>query len=396
VVFDEESIFDGKTENLMDNLMHSTLEEIATWVKTVELPAPQSDQPETETFYEDDTIEESGPSRRSRRKYKGKGAQGAYPSPPETPPPVAFLVQTAQDDQYTRRANSHATSSTVPWAAAFMAGTHSGTIGQYEGKPIDKALLQRILLKGVKPHQSQLPPPPKAFSDLKTHPLHDMFKEAERVHLESHQQMQSWSEVPASPIRRAGHQILDCMWVYTYKLDKHHRLLKCKARLVVRGDQQRNITSQDTYAATLAGRSFRMLAAIAAKHDLELKQYDVTNAFVHAAIDREIYMRMPSGYQKPGTILRVQKALYGLRISPLLWQKEFTSSLTQLGFSTVPHEPCCMIKNGVIIFFYVDDIILAYHKSKENEAHKIVGSLKQKYTLTGGDDLQWFLGIEII
>jgi hypothetical protein len=92
------------------------------------------------------------------------------------------------------------------------------------------------------------------------------------------------------------------MWVYTYKLDKHHRLIKCKARLVVRGDQQRNITAQDTYAATLAGRSFRMLMAIAAKFDLELKQYDVTNAFVHAAIDREIYMRMPRGYQKPGTL----------------------------------------------------------------------------------------------
>jgi hypothetical protein len=39
------------------------------------------------------------------------------------------------------------------------------------------------------------------------------------------------------------------------------------------------------YAATLAGQLFRMLIAIAAKHDLELKQYNVTNAFVHAVID---------------------------------------------------------------------------------------------------------------
>ena len=70
-----------------------------------------------------------------------------------------------------------------------------------------------------------------------------------------------------------------------------------------------------------------MLAAIAAKDDLELKQYDVTNAFVHATVDREIYMKMPHGYQKPGTTLKIQKALYGLRISPLLWQKEFTTAL---------------------------------------------------------------------
>ena len=73
--------------------------------------------------------------------------------------------------------------------------------------------------------------------------------------------------------------------MYTYKLDKDYRFKTYKARLVVRGDQQRNITSQETYAATLASRSLRMLMAIAANFDLELKQYDVINAFVHAVID---------------------------------------------------------------------------------------------------------------
>lgn len=208
--------------------------------------------------------------------------------------------------------------------------------------------------------------------------------------------MTSWIETPLRSIRRTGQQILDCMWVYTYKLNKHHQFIKCKARLVVRGDQQRNITSQDTYAATLASRSFRMLMAIAARYDLELKQWDVTNAFVHATMDREIYMRMPRGHQKKGTILRVQKALYGLRISPLLWQKEFTSTLKKLGFTVVPHEPCCMIKDGIIIFFYVDDIIVAYNKHKTEEADDAVKLLQQKYTMTGGNDLQWFLGVEVI
>jgi hypothetical protein len=199
--------------------------------------------------------------------------------------------------------------------------------------------------------------------------------------------MESWSETPAKTARLTGQQILDCMWVYTYKLNKDHRLVKCKARLVVRGDQQRNITSQDTYAATLASRSFRMLMAIAAEHDLELKQHDVANAFVHATIDRVIYIRMPHGYQKPGTILRVNKALYGLRISPLLWQKEFTSTLKTLGFQSVLHEPCCMIRDGIIIFFYVDDIILAYARSKEQEAQQAIKQLQERYTITGGHDL---------
>jgi hypothetical protein len=286
VVFDEETIFNGKTEDIMDNLMHNTLEEIATWISTVGLPATQSHIPETETFYEDDTTQESTPPTKRPQYHQGRKIIEAY---------------------------------LMPWAAAFMAGAEAGHLGQHEGKPIDKAQLKRIMAKGIKPHRNELPSLPTAYSKLEEHPLHEMFRQAEKEHLQNHEQMESWTEVPATPVRKSGQQILDCMWVYTYKFDKHHRLNKCKARLVVRGDQQRNITSQDTYAATLAGRSLRMLMVIAAKYDLELKQWNVTNAFVHAAIDRGVYMRMPRGYQKTGTLLKVQKALYGLRISPLLW-----------------------------------------------------------------------------
>jgi hypothetical protein len=42
VVFDEDTVFDRKIKDIMNNLMHNTLEEIATWVKTVELPRANS------------------------------------------------------------------------------------------------------------------------------------------------------------------------------------------------------------------------------------------------------------------------------------------------------------------------------------------------------------------
>jgi hypothetical protein len=177
---------------------------------------------------------------------------------------------------------------------------------------LDKAQLTRVLAKGLKLHLSQLPPLLTMHTNLEAHPLRDQFKRAEQEHLASHQQIKSWKEVPLKAVKLAGHQILDCMWVYTYKLNRNHHFNKCKARLVVRGDQQRNISLQDTYAATLARRSFRMLIAIAAKYNLELKQFNVTNAFVYALIDREVYMRMLYSYQKKGTILQLQKAMYGL------------------------------------------------------------------------------------
>jgi hypothetical protein len=55
-----------------------------------------------------------------------------------------------------------------------------------------------------------------------------------------------------------------------------------------------------------------------------------------------------------------------------LWQKEFTSILKKLGFEDVPREPCCMIKQGVIIFFYVDDVIVAYPKGQQQKAESAI------------------------
>jgi hypothetical protein len=117
---------------------------------------------------------------------------------------------------------------------------------------------------------------------------------------------------------------------------------------------------------------------------------------VHAPLDEEVFMRMPPGYRRPGRILKLNRALYGLRRSPYLWQQHLSKTLKELGFQIISHEPCCAIKNGIIVFFYVDDIVFAYCKKDEQIAESIVQELKSKYKLTGGDDLRWFLEIEVI
>jgi hypothetical protein len=183
---------------------------------------------------------------------------------------------------------------------------------------------------------------------------------------------------------------------YVYKFDKHGRFVKAKARLVVRGDQQLRGAYENTYAATLAGRSFRAIMAIAARFDLELLQFDAVNAFVNAELDEDVFMRMPPGHRRVGWILQLNKALYGLRRSPLLFQRELTQALKKLGYAPVPHEPCAYTRNGVIIFFYVDDIVLAFRGAQRAEALKTIIQLQNRYRLTGGEDLQWFLGIEIL
>jgi len=106
------------------------------------------------------------------------------------------------------------------------------------------------------------------------------------------------------------------MWVFTYKFDEDGYLYRFKARLVVRGDLQQ--LYGDTYAATLAARTFRALIAIANQFGLELLQYDVPNAFLNATLNQKLYAETPAGFEKDGELLQVLRALYGLKESPLL------------------------------------------------------------------------------
>jgi Reverse transcriptase (RNA-dependent DNA polymerase) len=246
-----------------------------------------------------------------------------------------------------------------------------------------------------KPHRRDLPPVPRSHEEVlaMSEPLRTAFLQAERDHLQTNHDMGCWSEADRSDAK--GIQVLDCMWVYAYKFEKHGRLNKCKARLVVRGDQE-VASPEENYAATLAGRSFRTLIALTAHFDLETLQYDVVNAFINANLDDVVYMRMPPGYRKEGIVLLLHKALYGLRRSPLLWQKDLTGTLKTLGFEIIPQEPCAMIKRGLVVFFYVDDIVFAFLKKQTDSTYDTIGQLEEQYELTGGDELKWFLGIEVI
>ena len=62
----------------------------------------------------------------------------------------------------------------------------------------------------------------------------------------------------------------------------------------------------------------------------------------------------------------------------------------------MPHEPCCLTYNGILIFFYVDDIVVAFSRQEAQRAQGLVEKLKNRYSLSGGNELQWFLGIEIL
>jgi hypothetical protein len=243
-----------------------------------------------------------------------------------------------------------------------------------------------------KPHRRSLPPEPRNWKELDGHPHGPEFKLAARLEFNSLQTRGTFQPIQADQIHQ---QPLPLTWVFKYKLNKHGFLAKFKARLCVRGDLQ-PISQKETYAATLAGKSFRTLVAIAAKFDLEARQLDAVNAFTNSPIDEEVYVTFPEGFQRPGWILKLLKALYGLRRSPLLWQQELGKTFQKLGLSQCTEDPCIFNNTALTVFFYVDDIVILYRQSSSNAADRLIQGLKEAYDMEDLGDLRWFLGIRVL
>ncbi|EED18409.1 hypothetical protein TSTA_121520 [Talaromyces stipitatus ATCC 10500] len=173
-----------------------------------------------------------------------------YPTPPPIPP-AALLVASIQRpiDEVPMLIKKY--ESFVPWKATFIAGSRYKPIGTFESKTLererisrnqsvnkiqdkkeecDRSKLQKLIQQEQlhKIHRRDLPDPPKWHRDLETHLLGEQFAQAKRAHLQSYIPMNSWTTVDQSIAK--GSQILDY---------KHGYLVKCKARLVVRGDQKR-------------------------------------------------------------------------------------------------------------------------------------------------------------
>ena len=96
-------------------------------------------------------------------------------------------------------------------------------------------------------------------------------------------------------------------------------------------------------------------------------------------------------------MLRLQRALYGLRQAPRAWNAKLDASLHTLGFKRSESEHAVYRRgNGdemLLVGVYVDDLVIAGSSIKE------VGRFKQEITnlfkMTDLGELSYYLGIEV-
>jgi len=80
----------------------------------------------------------------------------------------------------------------------------------------------------------------------------------------------------------------------------------------------------------------------------------------------------------------------------LLWYNKLFSLLTKLGLKPVLDTNCLFSNNKLIIFFYVDNIIVLYHPSNIFAYHEFREKLLDIYKIREMGELKWFLSIRII
>lgn len=189
--------------------------------------------------------------------------------------------------------------------------------------------------------------------------------------------------------------LIPLKWVYTYKFVETGYLKKFKARICVRGNLQPK-TDEEIYASTLAFQVFRLLMAIVALFDLETIQADAVNAFCHSPLDDEVYLYNPPGFNKNCHILRLLHGLYGLRKLPKLWLKLLSGTLSDIGLYPIPGQPCVYTDyQGILVFFFVDDLVIVFPADKRTEAQAFLSKLTKKYEFRVLGEIEWFVRVKI-
>ena len=108
--------------------------------------------------------------------------------------------------------------------------------------------------------------------------------------------------------------------MYKVKRDELGAIVKHKARLMAQGFVQREgIDFEKVFASVACMESVRLLLALAAAKDWRVHHLDIKSAFLNGELAETVFVRQPPGFAIKGEehrVLRLRKALYGLRQTP--------------------------------------------------------------------------------
>jgi hypothetical protein len=215
------------------------------------------------------------------------------------------------------------------------------------------------------------------------------WKKAMEEEMESITDNKTWSmeELPA------GHRAIGLKWVFKLKRNEDGQVAKGYV-------QKEGIDFSEVFTLVVRLESARLLLAIAVHHSWEVHHMDVKLAFLNGELKEVVYVQQPLGFindNNLGKVLRLHKALYGLRQAPWAWNAKLDSTLLSLSFK------CCISKHGIythgnterrlIIGVCVDDLIIIW--SNVHVLSSFKKEMCKSFKMSDLNALSYYLGVEV-
>jgi hypothetical protein len=233
---------------------------------------------------------------------------------------------------------------------------------------------------------------PRSFAEAEKHAA---WRAAMQSEMDAVETNRTWelADLPHS------HRAITLKWAFKLKRDEAGAIVKHMARLVAHGFlQQERIDFDDAFAPVARMESVRLLA-LSAQQGWHVHHMYVKSAFLNVDLKEEVYVHQPPGFAIPGKegkVLRLRKALYGLRQAPSAWNAKLDSTLKGMGFRPSPHEATIYRRgNGgsaLLVGVYVDDLVITGAKDAEVTAFK--EEMKSTFQMSDLGHLS-YLGIEV-
>jgi len=224
--------------------------------------------------------------------------------------------------------------------------------------------------------------------------------DAMREELDAHARNSTWSEVK----RTNGMNVIGTKWIFKKKNNNKGGVERYKARVVAKGfTQKHGVDYQETFAPVMKIKSLRIIIALSATTNTKRKlaQLDIKTAFLNASVSEDIYVQAPQGMNiGRDNVLKLNKALYGIKQAPHEWNNNIDSFIISLGFKRCIKDTCVYVKmskkqNTIILCLFVDDMMISYVNEDEREWFELKGKMMRKYELTDIGETNKILGMRV-
>ena len=123
-----------------------------------------------------------------------------------------------------------------------------------------------------------------------------------------------------------------------------------------------------TCASTPTHMSLKILLTLSLINRWDVITADISSALLQAPIANDelaLVKPPPELEQDPDVLWKLTRALYGIKISPKLWQQYLANKLEELGLRKNKVDPCIFASEQLVVMHHLDALLIVGDKSQQ-------------------------------